>query len=349
MERMYQNIIDSYLANEQLIDNILNEIDVVMEDSDPTKTTISDNAPKSDKELINGASATSSNKSKSKKDSTKTTTTSSNNTDTKNNSQDDNKSKANFEKKLTAFMTLLQNILQNSLTEFRTGVAYFLKENKRYKEELDALKGREFRNGIILRNWKYDDAFYRKYVIEVNKAYKEYQNVIIATHDTFRSGNENDDWRSKFEAIQNNPYHSGLIKKLAEELKVDGESINSFIAQCRRKFRGNIDEPEEHAITESEIRAYIQILETYNQKAREVNQNLDNLKRGVNTLKGMCDYLKSNISSSDSELRKAYEKEISLITKNLNAFVTLTKFQITMNNERAVNANFIIKKAYNIK
>lgn len=355
MERSYQKIIDEFTANEQFIDSILNDIDIVLEDSDPTKTTISDNTPKSDKEFINGASATGSSKSKSTKsksnsktDSTKTTTKSSKNKDDEN-PQDDNKSKTKLEEKLKTFVTFLQNIMQNNLTDFRTSVAYFLKENKHYKEELDLLKGKKIRNGIILRNWKYNDAFYKKYVIEVDKAYKEYSKIIIATHDAFRSGNENDDWMSKYDEIKNSPYHSGLIKQLGEALKVDGDNINAFIAQCRRKFRGDIDEPVEHAITESEVRSYIQILESYNERARQVNQNLDNLKRGINTLKGMCDYLKANITSSDSEMRSVYEKEIGQITKNINAFMTLTKFQITMNNERAVNANFIIKKAYNLK
>ena len=63
----------------------------------------------------------------------------------------------------------------------------------------------------------------------------------------------------------------------------------------------------------------------------------------------MCNYLKGNIDESDSELRKAYDKELSNVSKNLNMFIALTKFQITMNNERAVNANYIIKQAYAIK
>ena len=350
MERAYQKIIDEFIANEQFIDSILNDIDIVLEDSDPTKTTITDNTPKSDKEFINGASVTGKSTSANNKNSSKTTATDSDaDKNDEDNPQNDNKEKSKFAKKLEAFITFLQNIMQNSLTEFRKNAAYFMQENKKYKEQLDSLKGRKFREGIMLRNWEYDDIFYKNYVIEVNKAYKEYQNVIIATHDAFRSGNENDDWKAKFEAIKNNPYHGGLLNKLGENLKVSSENINAFIAQCRRKFRGNMDEPREHAITESEIRTYIRTIETYNEKAREVNQNLDNLKRGVNTLKGMCDYLKSNISSSDSELRKTYEKEITQITKNLNAFITLTKFQITMNNERAVNANFIVMKAYGMR
>ena len=350
LEKRFQDIIDEYNRNDMAIESIFESLFPALEDGeDPTKTTMSDKTPKSDKEYINASSATNTNTNK-KDDPTKTSTSDS--TDDKDrsnkNNPDEAKDKSVVMKKIEEFVTLLKNILSSHLTDFRKSIGYFLNQNKQYQKELQSLKGKKFKQGLILKNWKYDDSFYAKYKIAIIKSYKEYQNVINTVYNAFRHGDATDDWRVEFKKLNENPYHSNLVTKISEDIGIEAENVNELIAKSRTKYRGGLEDPEEREVTEGDIQTYFRILETFNTRSQELNQLLDNLKRSVNTLNGMCNYIKGNLDDTDSELRKVYTKEIALISKNLNVFLTLTKFQITMNNERAVNANFVIRKAYGL-
>ena len=351
LEKYFQGIVDEYTQNDLAIESIFDSIFPALEDGDddPTRTPMSDRTPRSDKEYINASSATNTNRDKNN-DPTRTSTTNNDDKDNQNNknNSDESKDKNNFLKKIDEFVKLLKNILSNHLTEFRKNIGYFLNQNKQYQNELQSLKGKKFKQGLILKNWKYDDSFYNKYKTSVINAYRQYQDVISMTYNAFRHGDATDDWRQEFKKLNDNPYHSNIIMKISDDLGIDSDNINDLIAKSRTKYRGNINEPEEHEITDADIQSYFRILETYNAKAQELNRLLDNVQRSVNTMNGMCNYLKSNINETNVELRKVYLKEITLISKNLNAFLTLTKFQITMNNERAVNANFVIRKAYGL-
>lgn len=305
-----------------------------------------------------------------------------------NDDKKDKKEKSELKEIIEKVKAAISEFMKNQLTHFRVSASRMLDENRDFEAVLADYKAHlsEPDETLVIRNFPYDDSFFIKFGDAITNGFTEYRQHIESIKSDIDSMNmqgdneasakekaeeikrkieslkasakesEGDDDSKKIKPTEEdaiapnaNPIYV-IANKLGIVNEVKGELTKSqLMSLIREKFRGS-KEPEEFAIKEkpNTIAQAERFLRNYRNELKRINANIDQMKTAANTYKGICDKINQQVDHIDPKLHVVYRNTLNILSKNINEFMTINEFRLSLFQERATNCDLLLKKAYHV-